>query len=321
MSCAELMSWMGSKGGFSAGTHCHGGTEASRGAGAPADCGNGARGRRLRGRQRRIPGGEWGGRTLQWWFRCLDRNKASASSWSQSSSSSASSSNVSSSAASSSTSEGNVVNGSGRHRSEARAASGFDRVALNGIGHLVLTQTAQDSLTIEGDDNILPEITSQVSQGVLHLGVKSGTTIRPSLPIVYHLAMRNIAGIQQEGVATIQARSVQSDDLDLSVGGSGWVQIDQLQARNLGVAIDGSGSVRLAGDVGDQRVQIGGAGDYRADHLSSQSARVAIQGSGNCALWVAGKLDAEIFGSGNITYSGDPTVTRQIVGAGTVSPA
>lgn len=247
--------------------------------------------------------------------------KASASSWSQSSSSSASSSNVSSSAASSSTSEGNVVNGSGRHRSEARAASGFDRVALNGIGHLVLTQTAQDSLTIEGDDNILPEITSQVSQGVLHLGVKSGTTIRPSLPIVYHLAMRNIAGIQQEGVATIQARSVQSDDLDLSVGGSGWVQIDQLQARNLGVAIDGSGSVRLAGDVGDQRVQIGGAGDYRADHLSSQSARVAIQGSGNCALWVAGKLDAEIFGSGNITYSGDPTVTRQIVGAGTVSPA
>jgi hypothetical protein len=213
------------------------------------------------------------------------------------------------------------VNGSGKHQSEARSVRGFNQVEINGIGQLALTQGNQDSLAIEGDDNILPLLTSQVSDGVLHLGAKDGTTIRPSVPIVYHLTMRDIAGIQQTGLANIEAGSIESDHLHLSVGGPGSIKIGQLHAQSLAVATGGSGSMSLAGNVGDQRVQVVGAGDYRADQLWSQDARVAIQGSANCAVRVAGTLAASIVGAGTITYAGAPSISRQIVGVGTVTPA
>lgn len=216
----------------------------------------------------------------------------------------------------------NVVDGSGNPRSEARQVSGFDQVALDGIGRLVLSQGGQDQLTIDGDDNVLPELTSEVHGGVLHLRIRDGVTIRPSVPIVYHLTMRQIAGIAQAGLATIEAGSIHSDHLNLDVGGSGTLRVDQLQANSVHVVMGGSGSLQLAGNVPDEDVQVMGVGNYRGDQLASRHARLAIQGSGNCAVRVADSLDASVVGSGNITYAGAPSsVTRQVVGVGTIAPA
>lgn len=55
-------------------------------------------------------------------------------------------------------------------------------------------------LSVEGDDNNPPLIASEVTDGVLNVGVKDGTTIRPSLPVVCHLSMGDIAGIQHAGL-------------------------------------------------------------------------------------------------------------------------
>ena len=55
-----------------------------------------------------------------------------------------------------------VVTGSGRVTSETRAVSGITRVALEGMGEVVIQEGAAESLTIEAEDNILPLITSAV---------------------------------------------------------------------------------------------------------------------------------------------------------------
>ena len=62
---------------------------------------------------------------------------------------------------------------------ESREVRGFTGVELASFGDLQIDQTGTESLTIEAAPDVLPELTSEVSGGVLRLGVVPGTTIRP----------------------------------------------------------------------------------------------------------------------------------------------
>jgi hypothetical protein len=45
-----------------------------------------------------------------------------------------------------------------------------------------------------------------------------------------------------------------------------------------------------------------------------------VVGSGSADVRVSGQLHAEVTGSGDITYSGNPTVEKRVSGSGEVSP-
>src|SRR3712207_1838364 len=64
------------------------------------------------------------------------------------------------------------VNGSGNLISETRQVAGFSAVDLDGVGELNIQQGSTESLLIEGDDNIVPLITSTVRNGRLVLDIK-----------------------------------------------------------------------------------------------------------------------------------------------------
>ena len=71
-----------------------------------------------------------------------------------------------------------VINGSGHVETETRQVSGFTGIDLAGSGEVTIEQGDAESLTIEADDNVLPALTSKVSDSTLKLGKKPGTTVR-----------------------------------------------------------------------------------------------------------------------------------------------
>jgi hypothetical protein len=193
---------------------------------------------------------------------------------------------------------GPVVTGSGKVVSETRNVSGFSAVSLDGSGRLVIEQTGTESLTITGDDNLLPYIESDVSGKTLTLGEKSGTNISPSKDIVFKLTVKSL------------------DNIDIS--GSGTADAKGLQGQTLKVDISGSGEVSADGAADELNLGISGSGRYRGDGLRSKRARVDISGSGSALLAVSEKLDANVSGSGSIEYVGDPQIHQDISGSGTV---
>src|SRR5918998_1436697 len=68
----------------------------------------------------------------------------------------------------------NLLTGSGTVRSEARPVGAFDEVELAGVGTLTITQGPQESLTIEAEDNLLPQIRGEVRGRRLVLGPDGG---------------------------------------------------------------------------------------------------------------------------------------------------
>jgi hypothetical protein len=212
-----------------------------------------------------------------------------------------------------------VIQGNGSARTESRDVGGFDQVALNGTGTLVVTQGDSEGLTVRADDNILSHLRSQVSGGRLELGPPSGTVVSSRTPIRYELTARALRSIQLAGSGAVQAARLVADQLDLGIAGSGRMDVGQLSATALTVRVDGSGTVTVAGSAARQTLDVAGSGTYRAADLASQRATIRIAGAGSAAVRVSDSLDVSVDGTGTVTYAGSPTVTQHVNGTGSVT--
>lgn len=191
-----------------------------------------------------------------------------------------------------------AIVGSGSRNTESRDVSGFDAITLNGGGEVFIEFGDEESLTIEADDNILPVLTSEVVSGTLVLGTEDNVTITISNAPVYRITMTDLTGIEVNGGASITA-----DDLELD---------------DLSVRIDGGAALNLSGSVDSQSITVNGAGEYDAFDLASQHTQIEIDGLGAANVNVAETLDVTINGAGTVTYTGDPEVTQEVNGLGTV---
>ncbi len=217
-----------------------------------------------------------------------------------------------------------VVTGSGRVTSETRAVADFERVALEGLGEVVIQEGSAESLTIEAEDNLLPLITSAVEDGTLRLGFDRATwrdSIRPTQPIRFVITLPALEGFDLLGQGSLHAPSLHNDALTLNLAGEGDVSIDLLEASRLEVRIAGDGAVTLAGTVEEQVIEIGGNGQVQAGDLDTQDTTITIGGSGDVVVWARRELAINISGSGTVSYWGDPTISRRdIAGAGDINP-
>ncbi|MBX2997025.1 MAG: DUF2807 domain-containing protein [Caldilineaceae bacterium] len=212
-----------------------------------------------------------------------------------------------------------VVTGSRNVVSEPREVSNFTAVALSGSGNLTITQGEAETLVVEADDNLLELIETEVRNGTLHLGFRSGVNlINPSRAVQYRLTVRDLNALTVSGSGNARVGSLVGEEMTIIVSGSGDVQIDRLTAGAVTVTISGSGDVDLVGAAEQQSITVSGSGQYRAADLASNSANVQISGSGNTTLWVAESLDVNVSGSGNVEYYGSPRINQRVSGSGAI---
>jgi Putative auto-transporter adhesin, head GIN domain len=211
------------------------------------------------------------------------------------------------------------VNGSGTLKSERRPVSGFTEVVLSTVGTLTIEQTGTESLTIEGDDNIVPLITTVVQNSRLEIRHDPGTqSFTTNKPLAYRLTVQTLNALTVSGSGSATSPALHSSRLTLNDTGSGNIRLDGLQADVLMVTVSGSGTTTVSGETPTQAVRVSGSGSYAAADLDSTNANVIISGSGNATVRVSKVLMAVVSGSGSVTYLGNPTVTQQVSGSGRV---
>jgi hypothetical protein len=234
---------------------------------------------------------------------------------------------------------GKNVEGSGRVITETRPTPEFHAVALDTIGTLILDQGTSAALVVEGEDNILAEIKTEVDAGRLIINApESNLRLHPTQPLVYRLTVPVVDEIALSSSGSIEAGSLNlprlavrlngtgslalaqltAQALTIGANGSGAVTVPQLATATVEVSLSGSGSVTLAGHTQQQTVNLSGSGRHTAADLASQDAQVRVSGSGSVLVRVQATLLAQLSGSGSISYIGNPTVTQQRTGSGRV---
>jgi hypothetical protein len=214
----------------------------------------------------------------------------------------------------------NLLTGSGTVRSEARPVGALDEVELAGVGTLTITQGPQESLTVEAEDNLLPQIRGEVRGRRLVLGPDGGKSVslRPTRPIRYIVTVRDLTAIELAGAGRVEITGLTATRLDVRLSGAGTVSLDGLAADDLTVALSGLGDATASGTVGRQEVTLSGAGSYRAERLASREARVTASGAGDATVRVSDALSVKASGAGTVEYIGDPAVDQETSATGRV---
>ena len=210
-----------------------------------------------------------------------------------------------------------TIRGSGKLVTESRDVRDFDRVSLGGSGKVILIQDEEESLAIETDRNVMRYVTSEVRDGTLVLGTKSGVMVSPTR-LRFTVSVQDLADLTVSGLGDITAERVDTERLQIKVSGSGDLRIDALTAQEVAVWISGSGDVELAGGVTEQEVTISGSGKYRSGDLRSETVALTISGSGDATFWTTESLDARLTGSGSASTYGNPRMDVSSSGSGKV---
>jgi hypothetical protein len=108
-------------------------------------------------------------------------------------------------------------------------------------------------------------------------------------------------------------------NFDSDISGSGGIKLSLSIREKADFGVSGSGKIQAEGTVKEVRTKINGSGKVLAANLEADKCDVTISGSGDVEINVKSDLDANISGSGNISYRGNPAhVNSHSSGSGNV---
>lgn len=109
------------------------------------------------------------------------------------------------------------------------------------------------------------------------------------------------------------------ESLESDVSGSGKVVLDAMIDEGADFSISGSGKIEARGQAEFAKANISGSGKVLAADLKTNRCEVRISGSGDVEISVADELDANISGSGSVSYRGNPRkINSHAAGSGKV---
>ena len=197
---------------------------------------------------------------------------------------------------------GETIAGSGQVMSEDRSLPDFDTVELEGNMDVEISKGDSVKCTVEGDDNIIPLLKTEVRGNRLRIYLKRGISLSSYKALNVYLEVPEINGV--------------------SVSGSGDISFTDVTRGDVKVSINGSGDLTGTGEAEAVTAEINGSGDMHLFKLFSERASVEINGSGDVEINASASLDAEINGSGDIKYKGNPPeIKRSVNGSGDIAPA
>jgi len=229
------------------------------------------------------------------------------------------------------------IRGSGNIVRVTRSPQGIDAVRLATIGTLHIEFGDREELVIEGEDNIVAHIVTEVDDGDLKIVNESRCSLRPTEPLDYYLTVEHLEGIGLSSAGDAVAPDINAPDFWISVSSSGelktgWIETERLEVRlsssgdvsipglkseSLDVSLSSSGDLVIGGgSVVEQKIRLSSSGSYRAEDLKSGRVDVRLTSSGDAYVRVTEDLNAKMTSSGSVYYSGNPRVSHRTTSSG-----
>ncbi|CAM1358584.1 putative auto-transporter adhesin, head GIN domain [Tenacibaculum sediminilitoris] len=211
------------------------------------------------------------------------------------------------------------VKGNGNVITQTRTIKSFDKVSVGGSFDVYLVDGTEGKLTIEGEENILKYIETEVKKGKLNINFKENTNIKTTKKLIITVPFEKIESVALGGSGNVIVKKyIKADEVSFALGGSGNIMAS-VNANTVKASIGGSGNIKLKGKTDNLKCSIAGSGNVKAYDLNTSSLKASIAGSGDVQTSVSGKIKASVVGSGSVYYKGKPShIDSNSVGSGDV---
>jgi hypothetical protein len=202
---------------------------------------------------------------------------------------------------------------------ETRNLKDFTKVSFGISGDLYINIGPEFKVVLEGSKSVLEDIVTDVSGGRLIIK-KEIRRFNMNEKVIVYITMPEIRGLGVSGSGKAEIRdAVKTEDLSLSVSGSGKIFTNDVAVNNLNSSISGSGNITVGGGNATRGdISISGSGNYAGEGVRIVSADISISGSGNCTVNVTESIKASVSGSGNVDYFGNPKIDARVSGSGKI---
>jgi hypothetical protein len=202
---------------------------------------------------------------------------------------------------------------------ENRNLSGFTKVSFGVSGNMYINIGNEFKVTLEGDEDDLEDIITEISAGRLVVK-KENWRMNFNEKVTVYITMPELNGLGVSGSGRAEVKdAVKTEELGLSVSGSGKLYASEVSVSDLRCSISGSGDIVLGGGNASRAdISVSGSGNYEGESAKLATADISISGSGNCLVNVTKSLKAGVSGSGDVTYIGSPNVDARVSGSGKV---
>lgn len=210
--------------------------------------------------------------------------------------------------------------GTGTVVEQPLTVAAFHGIVVEGSLDVRLTKADAQQVDAEGQANLIALITTEVKNGVWHIGAKK--CYSTDKPFIVHIAIPTVDMLSVNGSGDVKSTDTFTmDELNIEVQGSGELQL-AVEAGTIHATVAGSGDLDMNGTCSTLNASVAGSGNIDAAGLKATSAKADVAGSGDITLQAVESLDANIAGSGDITYRGNPgKVNKNIAGSGDIKHA
>ncbi len=188
------------------------------------------------------------------------------------------------------------IRGSGKRQTEKRQVAPFTSITTNGDFNIEVACQKDQGLEVEGDDNVLEYVSTEVSNNVLRLRSTKSYSINE--PVRIKISVPNLEG--------------------LSVSGAGKIEIKGMNNDKFEIDSNGAPSIFVTGTTKMIDINTNGAGKIDTHNLRASRAVVETNGVSRVDVDVAEQLDVTVNGPSSVFYEGDPVVNKTVRGPGKV---
>ena len=188
------------------------------------------------------------------------------------------------------------VKGSGKRELQNRQVPSFTSISTEGAFTIEVTCQKEPRLEVEGDDNILNLVRTEVSNNVLRLS-NSGSYSTDE-PVTIRIYVPNLE--------------------EFTVSGAGKIDIKGMKNEKFKIDADGAPTINVSGTTNLVDIHSNGAGKIYTNSLRAARAIVNSNGATQVELDVQERLDVTVNGPSSVTYKGDPVVNKNVNGPGRV---
>jgi hypothetical protein len=212
-----------------------------------------------------------------------------------------------------------IITPSNVNMSENRDVSGFTAIEFSTFGKVNIIQGDKESLNISGPDNLVPEISTTVSNGTLIIKTTNNITV-PTLStenmLTFTIVVKELTSLNVSGFGDVQIETLTTPSMNIDMSGAGKIVQNQISTPKLAINLSGAGSIDASGEATQATIDLSGAGNINAPDLKIQTASVTISGLGGATLWVTDQLTGNISGAGSVSYYGNPQTNTNSSGLG-----
>ena len=218
---------------------------------------------------------------------------------------------------------GKTIKGNGNNVTIERSTGDYEGIAVSGWFDVDLVSGNEGEITLQGEENLLEYIITEVKDGKLVIKTEKGVNLKSSSwksEIRITVPVESISSVSMSGSGDIVGKTkIKSDKFSTAMSGSGDITLD-IESNSLSASMSGSGDITLSGTTKDFDATISGSGDIEAYNLEADNVSATVSGSADIQVTAKKSIKARVSGSGDISYRGNPEkVDTKTSGSGDIS--